>query len=107
MEREDFPDREAFALLDELVDVDGLPIEPRRERARHGRLAGRHEPDEINLVRFHTVRDPQDAPGPLLAMSRFSVSKKPGYEIATASAPAIVERDRAASAAIANAMAIR
>jgi len=35
------------------------------------------------------------------------VSKNPGYEIATASAPSIVDGVRPASAAIANAIAIR
>ena len=54
-----------LALLDELVDVDRAPVEPLRQRARNGRLAGGHETDQIHFVGFH-------------ATSRSSVSKKAG-----------------------------
>jgi len=92
--REDVRDRHMLARFDHFVDVRRAPVEPRRQRARDGRLAGRHEAHEIDLVRLH-------------AISRSSVSKKSGYEIATASAPSIVDGPSAASAAIANAIAIR
>ena len=54
--------------LDEIVDVDELPVEASREGARHSGLARAHETNEIHLVGFH-------------ATSRSSVSKKPGYEM--------------------------
>ena len=63
--REDLGDRQALALLDQLVDVHGLPVEAPRQRAADARLAGRHETDQIHLVGLH-------------ATSRPSVSKKPG-----------------------------
>src|ERR1019366_1006165 len=91
---EDVGDRQMLALLDELVDVRRLPIEALGERARDCRLAGRHEPDEVHLVRLH-------------AMSRSRVSKKSGYDIPTASAPSIVDGPVAASAAMEKDIAIR
>ena len=60
----------------------------------HGGLAGRHEPDEINLVRRHRV-------------SRASSSKNPGYDTSTDEAPLIVVGADARVAAIAKAMASR
>ena len=92
--REDVGDGHVLALLDQLVDVDGRPVEPPGERPREGRLAGGHETDQVNLVGLH-------------ATSRSSVSKKPGYEIATASAPSIVDGPRRARAAMAKAIAMR
>ena len=52
---EDRRDRLVLALLDQLVDVDGAPVEAARQRARHRALAGAHEADEIDLVRFHAT----------------------------------------------------
>ena len=75
--REDLRDRPPLARFDQLVDVLGPPAEPLGQRARDGRLAGRHEPDEVDLVRRHRV-------------SRSSASKKPGYETSTEEAPRIV-----------------
>src|SRR5205085_1913780 len=114
---EDLGDREALALLDRFVDVHGLPAEPLRQRASDRRLAGAHEADEINLVRFHDLTagparstDDGHAAGHQAATSaspwcprwsrvccgraphwtrRSSVSKNPGYETSTASAPSI------------------
>ena len=67
--RKDLGDGRPLPLLDQLVDVHRLPVEPLRERTRHGRLARRHEPDEIDLVGSHAGGD---------ATRRSSVSKKPG-----------------------------
>ena len=54
-----------LALLDHFVDVDRLPSKAPGQRSCDGRLAGRHEADEIDLVGGHPT-------------SRPSVSKKPG-----------------------------
>ena len=86
--------RPALARLDQLVDVLGAPAEPRRERARHRRLSGRHEAHEVNLVGRHRV-------------SRSSASKNPGYETSTDDAPRMVVGAAPPVAAIANAMASR
>ena len=76
--REDRRDRPPLARLDPLVDVLDLPVEAPAERTRQGGLAGRHEPDQVDLVGFTRT-------------SRSSVSKNPGYDTATASAPRMCE----------------
>ncbi len=69
----------------------------RRARARATVvLPGAHEPDEINLVGFHAD-----------AAAAERRRRSPGRKIATASAPSMREGPLAASAAIANAIAIR
>ena len=106
--REDFRDRHALALLDALVDVHRLPVQTPRERSGHGRLAGGHESDQVHFFSFQALRLAQSSPIPSRgATSRSSVSKKPGYEMTTASAPEMVEERSAPSAAIANAIAMR
>ena len=66
-------------LFDEIVDVERLPIRARLASARASVvLPAAMKPTRYNLVAFHAV-------------SRSSVSKKPGYEMATASLPVIVE----------------
>ena len=65
MLRKNIGDRLMLAPLDELIDVDRLPAEPLRQRARHGSFTRGHETDQIHLVGFH-------------ATSRSSVSKKLG-----------------------------
>jgi hypothetical protein len=45
--------RPALARLDQLVDVVGAPAQARRDRPRHGGLAGGHEADEIDLIGRH------------------------------------------------------
>ncbi len=99
--REDAGDRVALARFDQLVDVHRLPVEPLRERPRQRGFARRHEPDEIDLVGLHAADEPPRSRRPS------SVSKKSGYEIATASAPSMRQGRSAASAAIANAIAMR
>ncbi len=91
---EDFRDGEMLALLDLLVDIDEAPVQTPGQRATHGCLARSHKADKVHLVGFH-------------ATSRSSVSKNPGYEMTTESAPTIWEGACPASAAIAKAMAIR
>ena len=76
--REDGRDRAPLARFDALVDVLDPPVEPLAERARQRRLAGAHEPDQVDLVGRHAVSDS-------------SVSKNPGYETLTASAPVMVD----------------
>src|SRR5579864_8561875 len=93
--RKDVCNRRVLTLFDELVDVRRLPAKASGKRLGHRCLAGGHEPDKIKLLGFHET------------ISRPRVSKKPGYEILTASAPAIVDGPLAANAAIANAIAIR
>ena len=51
--REDVGDRPPLARFDQLVDVLRAPAEPRRERARDGRLAGGHEAHQVDLVDRH------------------------------------------------------
>ena len=92
--REDVGDGPPLACFDQLVDVLGAPAEPRGERARDGRLAGRHESDEINLVGRHRV-------------SRASSSKKPGIRDVDRRRAADRRRAGARVAAIANAIASR
>ena len=43
--------------FDAIVNVLDTPAEPAAQRPRHGRLAGAHEPDKINLVRVHARSD--------------------------------------------------
>jgi hypothetical protein len=62
--REDLGDRRSLARLDQLVDVDRLPIQPLRQRAADRRLAGSHEADQIYLVCFHSDRLIQSARDP-------------------------------------------
>ena len=50
-------DRAPFAGFDAIVNVLHTPAEPAAQGARHGRLAGAHEPDKINLVRVHARSD--------------------------------------------------
>src|SRR5262245_59093274 len=83
-----------FAGLDQVVDVDGLPVETTRERSGYRGLARAHESDQVNLVCLH-------------AISRSSVSKNVGYEIPTTSAPSMRDGAVAPRAAIANAIAMR
>src|SRR5688572_20316918 len=71
--REDGCDRSPLAGLDSLVDVLHTPPRGPSHGPRHRALAGSHEADEINLVRFH-------------ARSDSSTAKNSGYE--TAAAPA-------------------
>ena len=89
----DVGDGLTLPLLNDLVDVHELPTQSAGQGPGDGRLSGGHEPDQVNLV-FHPTNRP-------------NVSKNPGYEIATASEPSIVEGRSAESAAIANAIAIR
>ncbi len=92
--RENRRDRPALASLDALVDILDSPAEPAPDLAGERGLAGGHEPDQVDLVRPHWQRPS-------------SVSKKPGYEIATDSAPQMRESPRAPSAAMAKAIASR
>ena len=92
----------ALGALDARVDILDLPVEALAERAGDARLAGAHEPHEVDLVGFH-ARDSLR----WRRASRSRSSKKLGYDTATASAPSIVVGPVAPSAAIANAMASR
>jgi len=87
-------DRASFAGLDAFIDILDTPAEPGPERACQRRLARCHEAYQIDLVRVHRA-------------SAASVSKKPGYETATASAPVMTDGPSAPSAATANAIARR
>ena len=49
-------DGAALARLDQHVDVFDAPAQRASDVGRDGRLAGRHEPDEIDLVDGHDVR---------------------------------------------------
>ena len=93
---EDVGDGPALARFDQLVDVLGPPAQTCGECPRDGALAGRHEPDQIDLVDCH-----------LGVVSRSSSWKKPGYDTSTAPAPVIVVGVAAPVAATANAMASR
>lgn len=74
--REQLRDRLTFALLDKIVDVEDPPSETPAQGPGDGRFSGAHEPNEIDLVSVHATSCP-------------SVSKKPGYEMTTASAPSM------------------
>jgi len=87
-------DRLVLVPLDELIHINRAPVETPRERARDGTLASAHESNKIDLVGLH-------------ATNRCSVSKNPGYEMATTSEPSMRDDVCPASAANANAIAIR
>ena len=67
-----------LALLDQVVDVLRSPAQARRQRARDGGLAARHEADEVDLVGLHSV-----------SLRRSSANA--GYETATAPASVTVD----------------
>ena len=81
--REDRRDGPALARLDAVVDVLDAPAEAAADLASERGLARGHEPDQVDLVRPHW-------------RSLSSVSKNPGYEIATDSAPRIRDSPRGA-----------
>ena len=97
--------RQAFTLLDELVDIHVPPVEASCERARNARLASGHEADEIDFVGPHTCPNAPSLSDD--ATKRSSVSKNPGYETSAAFAPVITDDLLAPMAAIANAIAMR
>ena len=105
MASEDLRHRKALTLLDQFVDIHVPPVEASCQRARHTRLAGGHEADEIDFVGSHTCPNAPSLSDD--ATKRSSVSKNPGYETSTAFAPVITDNRFAAMAAIANAIAIR
>src|SRR5687767_2033696 len=88
--------------LDELVNILHRPIQAPREGYRQAALAGCHESDEIDLIDRHMsgVYAPRRSSR---SQSVSSVAKNPGYEMSTASAPAIMDGRSAPSAAMAKA----
>ncbi len=108
---EDVRNRSALQPLDGLVEILDSPVEPARQRPCHGRLAGAHEPDQIDLVRPHVDRHGSRRAGlpvPLSHADGPARSKKPGIRYRRLpAAPVIVDGPCAPRAATANAMASR